>query len=350
MNIIKRLLFEGNLFLILFLLIILNGCAGTTEMPDKSMDPQAGSSDIVKETTEGQISEIKIQEFILSPGDEIKISVYLHDELTRAIKIPLNGIIFYPMVGEIDIKGKSLKELRDIITKELSKYKDQTLSPGDEISIAVYRNEDMNRRFIIPSDGNIFFPFIGHINIEGKSLREITQVIKEGVSKYVKDPQVSIDIVKLSNPARIADPQVNIEVTGFGGQKVFILGEINRPGVFLADGTVRVVEALSLAGGPTLDAKLSSILIIRPTPNKPQPELIVVDVEKVLEEGNMLQNPVLQRGDIIFVPRTFIAHVDRFFEHLSKIVKPLLDIETGYWIGQNIEAGPSRTTGARTLP
>jgi hypothetical protein len=63
----------------------------------------------------------------------------------------------------------------------------------------------------------------------------------------------------------------------------------------------------------------------------------------------MTQNPILQRGDIVFVPRTFIANVDRFFEHLKKIVSPLLDIETGYWIGQNIEVGPRRV-GARVLP
>lgn len=322
-------------------LLIGGGCAGTGK--------KVSSINEISQAEPADIGDIKIREFFLSPGDELKISVYQHEELTRPIKIPPDGIIFYPIVGEIDTKVKSLRELRDIITTGLSKYKKHTFLPGDEISISVLRNGEYNRRFIIPSDGNIFFAYIGFINIEGKSIEELTNIIAQGLSKYLVDPQVMIDIVALNNPARIADPQVSIEVTGFSGQKVFVLGEVNKPGVFLADGHMTTIELISLAGGPTLDANQKSVLLIRTGTDKKRHELFLIDLDSALREGNLTQNPVLHRGDIIFVPRTFIANVDRFFEHLKKIVSPLVDLETGYWIGQNIGEGP-RVGSARVLP
>src|SRR4030042_1073735 len=78
-------------------------------------------------------------------------------------------------------KVSSIRELRDITTKGLSKYKKHTFLPGDEISISVLRNGEYNRRFIIPSDGNIFFAYIGFINIEGKSIEELTNIIAQGL-------------------------------------------------------------------------------------------------------------------------------------------------------------------------
>lgn len=304
-----------------------------------SIDP---STDNIDTTTDKEISKIEIKEFSLSPGDELKISVYQHEELTRSFKVSPDGMIFYPIVGEIDTRGESLKMLRNIITEGLSRYREQVLLPGDEISITVFRNEDYNRKFIIPSDGHIFFPNIGAIKVEGEGPNKIGKIIAEGLSKYIVNPQVIVDIVKLNNPMRIVDPQVSVEVVAFGGQKIFVLGEVNRPGVFLADGNTEIIEAISLAGGNTIDGKLNNVLLIRTGVNKSKPELRIVDLEKFLGEGDMSQNPVLQKGDIIYVPRTFIANVDRFFEHLAKIVSPLLDIETGYWTGQNISVGPER--------
>lgn len=337
-------------FFILALLLTGGGCAsagkGTESMQDAGIPGTAEEPGSEPQTEKA--GDVRIKEFLISPGDEMKITVYQHEELTRSIKIPPDGIIFYPIVGDIDTRGKSLRELREMIAQGLSKYKEQALLPGDEISITVLREDAYNRKLIIPSDGSIFFPHIGFVNIERKSLRELTGLITEGLSRYLVDPQVMIDIVKLNNPARIADPQIGIEVAGFGGQKVFILGEVNRPGVFLADGHMQMIEAITLAGGATLDGKLNSVLLIRGGLNQPRPELQRLDLEKILEEGDLSQNPLLSKGDIVYVPRTFIANVDRFFEHLAKIVRPVVDIEVGYWIGQNIAVGPERSR--RTAP
>lgn len=334
-----KITFNTKLFCMFFIIfpLLMTGCAWTEK---KAVYTTVEN----KAHTDKDVEEIKVKEFLLSPGDEIEITVYRHEELNRTIKIPPSGIIFYPIIGEVDTNGKNLEKLRDIITEGLSEYKEQTLLPGDEVSIIVFRNEEYNRRFIVPTDGYIIFPHVGAINVESKSIRELSSIITQGISDYIVNPQVMVDILRLNNPARIANPQIGIEVIGFGGQKVFVLGEVNRPGIFFADGHMKLIEAITQAGGPTLNAKQNSILLIRSNTTKPKPELILLDIESTLKGGDMTQNLVLQRGDIIFVPETFIANVDRFFERLKRITSPLLDLTMGYWIGQNIKVGPRRDT------
>ncbi len=315
-----------SLICVVFLLVF-TGCAGLKPVSDPGAQPPSG-------TEEEKIDNLKITEFMLSPGDEISISVYQHDKLTRKVKIPPNGKFFFPIVGEINISGKTLNELRTIITDGLSNYREMVLLPGDEISITVFRHEEFNRKFVVPSDGFFFFPLVGDIKAEGKSTRELGKLITAGLVPYVVDPQVMIDIVQLSNPERIVNPQVSIEVNSFSGQRIFVLGEVLRPGVFLADGHTGIVEAIALAGGPTMDAKQESIAVIRGATKQTH----IVNLESLMA-GDTTQNLILQKGDIVYLSRTFISNVDRFFGHFAKIISPIVDVEKGYWLGQSIEAG-----------
>lgn len=331
----------GFLSLALGGLFLIGGCTSARIPNERIATEPHKISDTNRETnTVEEIRELTIREFMLSPGDQINITVFQHDELDRKIRVPPNGQFFYPIIGEIDTTRKSLRDLRKIITKGLSSYKQTTLLPGDEITINVFRHDEFGRKLMVPPDGHIIFPFVGEIKIEGKNIREVSQIIREGLAEIIVDPQVMVDIVKLNIPGSFIDPQVSVEVVHFGGQKIFVLGEVTRPGVFLADGHMGVVEAISSAGGMTLDAEQTSVVLIRSGNGKSKPELIVLDLEKALTQGDMTQDPTLQRGDIIYVPRTFISNVDRFFEHMAKITRPILDIITGIWIGQNIAEGP----------
>ena len=76
------------------------------------------------------ITGVHIEEFILSPGDEIEISVYKYEGLSKRIKIPPDGTIFFPVAGEINTSNKSLKEIRQIVIQSLSGFKEQYILPG----------------------------------------------------------------------------------------------------------------------------------------------------------------------------------------------------------------------------
>lgn len=332
--------FYAGFFLIGFLFLA-GGCAEIKKI---------NSNGKAENAVEERIGDVKIEKFLLSPGDKINISVYKHDDLTRTIKIPPGGQFYYPIVGEVTATGKSLRELREIIVNGLSEYKKQSLIPGDEISITVYQHNELSRKLIIPPDGYFFFPLVGEIDTKGRNPREIRIIISKGLDEFIVDPQVAVDIVNLSNPKMIVAPEVGIEVVEFGGHKVFVLGEVKRPGVYLADGNMRIIEAILLASGLTLDAKQKSVLLIRGGIDKRNPKLIVVNLKKAFEEGDANQNILVQQGDIIYVPRTFISDVNRFFSHLSTIISPILQLETGYFVGQQIhERHRGGTSGSSVI-
>lgn len=217
---------------------------------------------------------------------------------------------------------KSTKDNTGAELSDSSKEKEVVISEfilgtGDEIEITVYRHDDLNRRIRVPPEGKNTLPLIGEIQTKGVSVYQINEKIKEELSNYLVNPEVSV------------------EVTSFKGQKIFVLGEVHRPGVYQIDPPTTVLEAISNAGGFNLDGKSSSVLLIRGGPEKP--EVKTLDLKKTLEKGKVSQNILLQTGDVVYVPRTFIAQVDRFFQHFENIIRPIVWSEQGIILAPRVE-------------
>ncbi len=290
---------------------------------------------------------VHFSRIILSPGDQLHVVVYKHDDLTRDITVPPDGVIFYPGVGDVDTTGKDVRELRKIISDGLSAYREQAILPGDTISISVFMHTEYNRQLVVPADDRVFVPQVGEIDVSSLSLSALRKKITDGLSSFVVEPQVMVDIVDLKSATRIIDPQVTIELSGLRGQRMYVLGEVKSPGAYVIDAPLTLSEVAALAGGFTTDANLRSVLIARPQgPGKPR-ALLLVSVEQYLKTGESKDNPVIEAGDLVYVNTAFISNAGRFFGNLARIISPLLDIEQGYWIGQNIVAGP---TGNRNVP
>ncbi len=192
------------------------------------------------------------------------------------------------------------------------------LGAGDEVEVSVYRHDDLNKKVRIPPDGISTFPLIGEIQTKGTSIHQLRKKIKESLSVYLVDPQVSL------------------EISSYKGQKIFILGEVNNPGVYQIDTPTTIIEAIAKAGGYTLDGKYSSVVLVRGGPEKP--DLKRLDLKKTFTTGDISQNVFLKSGDVVYVPRTFIANVDRFFKHFENIVRPLVWTQQGIILGDRIDA------------
>jgi polysaccharide biosynthesis/export protein len=198
-------------------------------------------------------------------------------------------------------------------TVKKPRVSDVVLGPGDVMEIAVYRQDDLNKKIQIPPDGRIFYPFVGEVQAAGMSVVRLRDTITEGLSPYVMNPQVSV------------------AVTALRSEKVFILGEVERPGIFALEAGMSVLEAISGAGGFTPDAKWSNVLLIRNGLDKPQ--MASLNLKETLKRGNLSQNVTLASGDILYVPPVFIADVSRFARHLEFILRPILLLEQGifFW-------------------
>jgi len=196
--------------------------------------------------------------------------------------------------------------------------------PGDEIEIAVWRHEDLNMKIKISPDGAISYPLIGRMYIAGMTYPDLMEVLRERISEYYVDPQVSINVVEVSS------------------MKVFVLGYVRNPTTLQIESELDVVGALTEAGWITEDSRTNNILLIRG--GLGQPELFTVNLDSLLASGDVRQNVPLERGDILYVPPKTIVNVERFFRRISGILSPFV---SGTVIYRNVTTGnPVGASGA----
>jgi polysaccharide export outer membrane protein len=198
------------------------------------------------------------------------------------------------------------------------------VGPGDRLEIMVYRHDDLTREVWIDPTGKFMYPLTGDISAAGLSIFKVRDRIGEGLSKYINDPQITVRILSIQS------------------QKIIVLGEVQSAGFFLAEAPMTALDAISQAGGFTYDGQKKTVMLIRGGMEKP--ELRVLDLEKVLKEGDLTDNIMLKSGDIIYVPRTFISNVAAFFTYISAIISPIVNGERGYLYGKEIIEGKSTST------
>jgi polysaccharide export outer membrane protein len=157
-----------------------------------------------------------------------------------------------------------------------------TVNPGDILSITIWKEAELMRQVIVRPDGKFSFPLTGDIQAEGKSIEEIRQDVTERLQKYIPDPVVTVAAENL------------------GGNKVYVIGQVQRPGEFLASSQLDIMQALSMGGGMTPFAQLDDIKILR----RINGNLIAIPFNyKDIEKGKRLnQNILLEPGDVIVVP------------------------------------------------
>jgi polysaccharide export outer membrane protein len=159
---------------------------------------------------------------------------------------------------------------------------DYHLQPGDQVELSVWGEEDLQRTVLVRPDGRISFPLAGEIPVEGRTTVEIEQEITERLAAYIPEAVVTIS------------------VTGIEGNRIYVIGQVENPGSFVMNPQLRVMQALSLAGGTTAFAALDDIIIIRS--NGPEQEIYEFAYGDVSRGRNLGQNILLQSGDVVVVP------------------------------------------------
>lgn len=159
------------------------------------------------------------------------------------------------------------------------------LGAGDVVEVRVYQEKDLSGLYRLASDGTFRFPLVGDVKAEGMTPGELgdalTQRLRDG---YLRDPQVSVLVKE------------------FNSKKIFVLGMVAKPGTFPYEDDMTIVQAVTLAGGLTPQAEKNGLVLTR-TVEGAEVKFVVP-----LERIGMGREPnvVLQPGDIIFVPESWL--------------------------------------------
>lgn len=156
------------------------------------------------------------------------------------------------------------------------------LQPGDVLAVGVWKEPDLQLEVMVRPDGGISFPLVGDLQAAGRSVDELRELLAAGLGKFIPDPTVTVAVRQV------------------GGNRIYVLGKVNRPGEFTFARPIDVMQALSLAGGATSFAALDDIRILRRDGGKQRAlRFRYSDVEK----GRALeQNILLLSGDTVVVP------------------------------------------------
>jgi len=157
------------------------------------------------------------------------------------------------------------------------------IQPGDKLAISVWGEEKLARQTVVLPDGRFSFPLVGDLVAGGKTTQEIDDEITDQLVRFMSQPEVTVSVIEAT------------------GNKIYVIGMVNRPGEFPLNRTVDVMQALTMAGGTSRFADLNDIKILRR--NKEGKSISLEFRYKDVVSGRRLdQNILLQVGDVVVVP------------------------------------------------
>ena len=172
----------------------------------------------------------------------------------------------------------------------------------DEINLKNALNSPgtgMSRDITVGTDGRATFPEIGSVPLQGMTVNQLRDYLN---GRYADLPgRMTVDVLLKSTAAN----------------EIYVLGEVGSPGAFQIRRPISVLEALTLARGPTIKAKLGSVMIMRRTGNTVQ--AYHYDVDEALS-GKSQRLAYLQPEDMLYVPKTALASAGELSRQLADVI------------------------------
>lgn len=194
------------------------------------------------------------------------------------------ALCFFALVGcrapRVQSQAIETTSPSDVVAQRSS----NTFGPGDLLEVRVFQEADLSGAFRISPEGTVDYPLCGKVVVSGKTSSETADILVACLTKgYLKSPQVTV------LPRE------------YNSKKIFVFGQVQKPGTFPYDEGMNIVQAITLAGGFTRQAAGNSTFVTRKFDNTERKMRVAVEDIGVGREKNFALSP----GDIIYVPESF---------------------------------------------
>lgn len=166
------------------------------------------------------------------------------------------------------------------------------LSAGDELGIRFPVNPDLNGQVSVGPDGRAVFPLVTSVKLAGLTVSEANARLSEVYANVLRNPVV------------------NVVIYAYGGGQVYVAGEVRQPGARNIRGEYSVMRAVMESGGFEVTARTNKVVLLRRRPTDGTVLMRTLNVKSALK-GVPGEDMRVLPGDVVFVPRSKIAEVNR---------------------------------------
>lgn len=223
-----------------------------------------------------------------------------------------------------------IREPRPLVTS--TEYR---MAPPDVVLITSKRVREINgHREAIRSDGKLTLPLLGSVFVAGLTTEEASARLRTSAQEYYEDADVSLRVI------------------GYNSKQFFVFGEVSQPGPYAYNGANTILGTLA-AAQPTRLADPSRIHILRPNRDGKLVKRMTINLNKMVKEGDLALDAVLEEGDIIYVPANGFAAVGLAFQQLLLPIQPVAStVQTPSVFDNTFRTQPygSRPAGLTRVP
>jgi len=245
------------------------------------------------------------EDYILQIRDELQIDSPFHEELNGLYVIRSDGKISLPYKGSVKVAGLTVDE---VIAHLGELYADIYRDPVIFVRLGKFGGKIDELRTIITSlargqvfqgtvrpDGFITLPAIGDLHVAGRGVAEVRDLTQSAYQETYAG--VGVSIMVADSPSRV----------------FFVFGEVDKPGQFLLQRPITVVEAVAMAGANLNQAGLRNVVVLSINGHE-RPQSTVVDVRAALRDGDTSALLTLSPSDVILVPKSKIARINQWID------------------------------------
>lgn len=197
-----------------------------------------------------------------------------------------------------DIGVPPPRELSDQPTGFSERHPRYRLHRSDVLDLAFAFAPEFDQTVTIQPDGFIALRVVGDLHVEGKTVPELTNMLHKSYQTVLKQPNIRVELKDFQQPYFVVG------------------GQVGRPGKYELRDSTTVAEAVAIAGGLTGSSKHSQILLFR-VRSEQWVQVIPINLKDLLEKGQLLEDPYLRPGDMVYVPKNFLSKIKEFFPRAS---------------------------------
>jgi polysaccharide export outer membrane protein len=287
-------------------------------------------------------------DYRFAPGDVLSLKIWDGEKLDeKQLTVQSDGTAFLPLpgLGSVAVGGRTAPEAKQEIEGRLKRIYKEIYTELLVLRYAGHRVHLMGevrttaRTDSGPGDWALSgpTPLVSFLAEHGgpspeADLMRVQLVRKDGVTRDVNLFRAVFLHSEEDNPVLEDGDFIFLPSLAMGTRKVYVLGEVNTPGVVTIYDRMTLVEALARCGGLSLRANPKEIVLIKRHADG-TPDLKAMDLKELVKTGKLDQDYALDPGDIVYVSKGFLAHLHDVFS----IISPALDTIESLYIINNFK-------------